>query len=87
MLSGISTICFAASYAIAFALELVGLKLRFAWHRAAIVLVTLAGLAAHTLYLGQVASHTESRRRQYALADAARAAESPRNSPSSSASM
>ena len=46
MLSGISIICFAASYAIAFALELVGLKTRFAWHRAALVAATIAGLAA-----------------------------------------
>jgi ABC-type uncharacterized transport system permease subunit len=60
MLSGISTICFAASYAIVFALELAGLVKRFAWQRAAIVGVTLAGLAAHTLYLGQVASDTNA---------------------------
>jgi ABC-type uncharacterized transport system permease subunit len=56
MLSGITTLCFAASYAIAFALELVGLKVRFAWHRAAIVAVTLAGLIAHTLYLARIAA-------------------------------
>jgi ABC-type uncharacterized transport system permease subunit len=56
MLSGISTLCFAASYAIAFALELIGLKVRFAWHRAAIVVVTLAGLIAHTLYLARIAA-------------------------------
>lgn len=51
MLSGISIICFAACYAIAFALEALGLKRRFAWHRAILVAVTLAGLAAHSLYL------------------------------------
>ena len=51
MLSGISIICFAACYAIAFALELVGLKRRFAWHRAVLIGVTVAGVAAHTLYL------------------------------------
>jgi ABC-type uncharacterized transport system permease subunit len=56
MLSGISTICFAACYAIAFILELIGLKVRFAWHRAALVLVTLAGLVAHTLYLSHIAA-------------------------------
>ncbi|MCI0333639.1 MAG: cytochrome c biogenesis protein [Planctomycetes bacterium] len=55
-MSGISTICFAACYAIAFALELVGLRVRFAWHRAALVVITLAGLAAHTLYLSQIAA-------------------------------
>jgi ABC-type uncharacterized transport system permease subunit len=56
MLSGISTVCFAASYAIAFALELIGLKTRFAWHRVAIAVVTLAGLVAHTLYLCRIAA-------------------------------
>jgi len=55
MLSGISTICFAASYAIAFALELVGLKVRFTWRRAAIIAITLAGLVAHTIYLCNIA--------------------------------
>jgi ABC-type uncharacterized transport system permease subunit len=54
-MSGISTICFAACYAIAFALELVGLKLRFAWQRVAIITATVAGLVAHTLYLVQIA--------------------------------
>jgi ABC-type uncharacterized transport system permease subunit len=56
MLSGISTICFAACYAIAFALELVGLKVQFAWQRATIAVVTLAGLTAHTLYLCKTAA-------------------------------
>jgi ABC-type uncharacterized transport system permease subunit len=51
MLSGISIICFAASYAIAFALEIIGLKKRFAWHRALLVGVTVAGVLAHTLFL------------------------------------
>jgi ABC-type uncharacterized transport system permease subunit len=51
MLSGISIICFAACYAIAFVLELLGLKRRFAWHRVLLIVVTLAGLAAHSLYL------------------------------------
>jgi ABC-type uncharacterized transport system permease subunit len=53
---GISIICFAASYAIVFVLELVGLRTRFGWHRVALVVATLAGLAAHTLFLGRVAS-------------------------------
>src|SRR5262245_51417380 len=51
MLSGISIICFAACYAMAFVLEILGLKRRFAWHRALLVVITLAGLAAHSLYL------------------------------------
>jgi ABC-type uncharacterized transport system permease subunit len=55
-MSGISTICFAACYAIAFALELVGLKVRFAWHRPAMIAITLAGLIAHTLYLSHIAA-------------------------------
>jgi ABC-type uncharacterized transport system permease subunit len=55
-MSGISTICFAACYAIAFALELIGLRMRFAWHRAALIVVTLAGLVAHTLYLVNIAA-------------------------------
>ena len=60
MLSGISIICFAASYAVALGLEIVVLKRRFAWHRAALVAATLAGLAAHTLYLGHIASETNA---------------------------
>jgi ABC-type uncharacterized transport system permease subunit len=55
MLSGISTICFAACYTIAFVLELVGLNVRYARHRAALVIITLAGLVAHTLYLSNIA--------------------------------
>jgi ABC-type uncharacterized transport system permease subunit len=51
MLSGISIICFAASYAIAFALEAVGPKRRFAWHRVLLVFVTFAGVLAQTLFL------------------------------------
>ncbi len=60
MLSGISIICFAACYAIAFALEVVGLTKRFAWHRAALLVVTIAGFAAHTLYLGNLAATTKA---------------------------
>jgi ABC-type uncharacterized transport system permease subunit len=51
MLSGISIICFASCYAIAFVLDFLGLKRRFAWHRVLLVVVTLAGLTAHSLYL------------------------------------
>ena len=52
MLSGISIVCFAASYALGFGLELIGLKRRAAWHRAALIGVGVAGVLAHTLYLG-----------------------------------
>lgn len=51
MFSGISIICFAACYAIAFAVEIVSLKTRRAWHRVTLLAVTLAGLLAHTLFL------------------------------------
>ena len=52
MLSGISVICFASCYAIAFGLELLSLKYRFGWHRLVLVLVVVAGFVAHTAYLG-----------------------------------
>jgi ABC-type uncharacterized transport system permease subunit len=51
MLSGISTICFAACYAIALGLEVLGLTSRAAWRRAALIGITAAGVVAHTLYL------------------------------------
>ncbi len=57
MLSGISIICFAASYAIACALDVVGLKRRFAWHRAALLIATLGGIAAHSLYLSHITAN------------------------------
>jgi ABC-type uncharacterized transport system permease subunit len=60
MLSGISIICFAASYAIAFVVEIVGLKMRVAWHRVALVAVTVAGLAAHSIYLSHIARDTNA---------------------------
>jgi ABC-type uncharacterized transport system permease subunit len=60
MFSDISIICFAASYAIVFVLELIGLRTRFGWHRVALAIATLAGLAAHTLFLGRVASDTNT---------------------------
>jgi ABC-type uncharacterized transport system permease subunit len=56
MLSGISIICFAASYAIALLLEVIGLRRRPAWLRLAVIASTLAGLAAHTLHLAYVAA-------------------------------
>jgi ABC-type uncharacterized transport system permease subunit len=60
MLSGVSVICFAACYAIAFGLELVSLKYRFGWHRLVLVLVVVAGLVAHTAYLGYRAAQGAS---------------------------
>jgi ABC-type uncharacterized transport system permease subunit len=56
MFSGISIICFAASYAISLVLELVGLRARPAWIRLVVIGATLAGLAAHTLFLAYVAA-------------------------------
>jgi ABC-type uncharacterized transport system permease subunit len=58
MLSGISVICFASCYAIAFGLELVSLKYHFGWHRLVLVLVVVAGLVAHTAYLGYRAAQS-----------------------------
>jgi ABC-type uncharacterized transport system permease subunit len=52
MLSGISVVCFASCYAIALGLEIAGLKYRFGWHRALLLGVAVAGLVAHTIYLG-----------------------------------
>jgi ABC-type uncharacterized transport system permease subunit len=51
--SGVNMLCFTASYAVALALEVAGLWTRPRWRRLAVVLAALAGLAAHTWYLGQ----------------------------------
>jgi hypothetical protein len=51
MLSGISIICFAACYAIALGLELVGLRTRSTWRRATLIGTVVAGILAHSLYL------------------------------------
>jgi ABC-type uncharacterized transport system permease subunit len=51
-MSGITVFCFAASYTVALVLEAAGLWVRFGWHRAAMVVMAVAGLVAHTLYLG-----------------------------------
>lgn len=60
MLSGISTICFASCYAIAFALEIVGLAKRFAWHRTVLLVATIVGLVTHTLFLANLAAATKT---------------------------
>lgn len=50
-MSGITVFCFAASYAVALVLEVAGLWVRFGWHRVAMVVMAVAGLIAHSLYL------------------------------------
>jgi ABC-type uncharacterized transport system permease subunit len=49
----VNMICFTASYAVALALELMGLWYRPRWRRLAVVLAAAAGIVAHTWYLGQ----------------------------------
>jgi hypothetical protein len=51
----IAIICFAACYAIAFALEIGGLKKRFAGHRLGLLAVTAAGFLAQSAYLAKLA--------------------------------
>jgi ABC-type uncharacterized transport system permease subunit len=51
MLSGISMTCFAASYGVALALEITRLFLRVKIRTAAAIVMSAAGLLAHTLYL------------------------------------
>ncbi|QDT01628.1 cytochrome c biogenesis protein CcsA [Adhaeretor mobilis] len=51
MFDGINIICFSASYAVAFALALLGLWARPAWRRPAMLLAASAGVVAHTWYL------------------------------------
>ena len=52
IISGITLICFGASYAVAWALELVKLLVRSGVRRLLELAFVLAGLLAHTLYLG-----------------------------------
>ena len=51
MLTGISILCFAACYAIAFGLEVVRLRRRPAWFHIPLAIATAAGLLAHSLFL------------------------------------
>lgn len=51
-LSGISLLCFGASYAVAWGLELLRLLLRSGIRRLLMLVFVVAGFAAHTLYLG-----------------------------------
>lgn len=51
MLSGVSVICFAATYAIALVIEVLSLEIRMRGRRLALLVVAGAGLVAQTLYL------------------------------------
>src|SRR5258705_7266405 len=51
MLPGTLIICSAIGYALALALELLGLRQRFAWRPIALRVLTLYALLAHTVYL------------------------------------
>ncbi|MEM9659372.1 MAG: hypothetical protein AAF961_13525, partial [Planctomycetota bacterium] len=53
MNSGVNLLCFSASYAIALALEALGLWHRPRWRRLATLAMAAAGLAAQTWYLGR----------------------------------
>jgi ABC-type uncharacterized transport system permease subunit len=53
MTSGINMLCFTACYAIALALEALGVWKRPPGRRLAIVVATVAGMAAHTWYLAE----------------------------------
>lgn len=55
-MSGITVLCFAASYAIALAIEVAGLWVRYGWHRVTMLVMAVAGLVAHTLFLAVKAS-------------------------------
>jgi ABC-type uncharacterized transport system permease subunit len=50
--SGVNMLCFTASYAVALALEIAGLWARPRWRRLAVVVAAVAGIVAHTWYLG-----------------------------------
>jgi len=57
---GVQVVCFAASYLIAWTLEITGLWIRTVWRRPLVIGVTLAGLVAHTWYLGRRVGATPS---------------------------
>ncbi len=56
MLTNISTVCFAVCYAIALVIELAGMKVQIAWRRGWLLVATVAGLIAQSLYLWARAS-------------------------------
>ena len=55
MVSGVTIVCFAASYAVAFGLELTRLFYRVSLRTAIMVGFMVAGIVAHTIYLGHEA--------------------------------
>lgn len=57
-MSGINMLCFSASYAIALALEVLGLWSQAQIRRVALLVAASAGLVAHTWYLGRRVSET-----------------------------
>ncbi len=56
MLSGVTTLCFAASYTVALILELMGLVWRSGWRRLALLFAAGGGLVAQTAYLASRAA-------------------------------
>jgi len=58
MLTGINIVCFAASYAIALVLEVLGLWSRIRIRRVALLVMASAGVFAHTWYLGRRVAET-----------------------------
>jgi ABC-type uncharacterized transport system permease subunit len=58
MTTGINMLCFTASYAVALALEVLGVWTRPRWRRLATVIVAAAGLIAHTWYLAKRAGQS-----------------------------
>jgi ABC-type uncharacterized transport system permease subunit len=58
MTSSVNMMCFTASYAVALALEVAGLWTRPRWRRLAVVFAAVAGIVAHTWYLGQRAAQS-----------------------------
>jgi ABC-type transport system involved in cytochrome c biogenesis permease subunit len=60
LLSGISIVCFASSYAVAFGLELLRTVFRGRVRGALVIAFATAGFVAHTLYLGYRAASTSS---------------------------
>jgi ABC-type uncharacterized transport system permease subunit len=58
MTTGVNMLCFTASYALALALEVLGLWIRPRWRRLATVIAVVAGLIAHTWYLAKRAGQS-----------------------------
>jgi ABC-type uncharacterized transport system permease subunit len=54
--SGVNMMCFTASYAVALALEILGLWTRPRWRRLLVVIAATAGIVVHTWYLGRRAA-------------------------------